>query len=51
VRVTSLSLARYRGNDDSVPTEYGHRHVLVKGYVHAVVIACASEVIARQRRS
>jgi hypothetical protein len=51
VRVTSLSLVRYRGNDYSVPTEYGHRQVLVKGYVHEVVIACASEVIARHRRS
>ena len=51
VRVTSLSLVRYRGNDYSVPTEYGHRQVLVKGYVHEVVIACASEVIARHKRS
>ena len=51
VRVTSLSLVRYRGNDYSVPTEYGHRQVLVKGFVHEVVIACASEVIARHRRS
>ena len=51
VRVTSLSLVRYRGNDYSVPTEYGHRQVLVKGYVHEVVIACASEVIARHQRS
>src|ERR1017187_4192044 len=37
VRVTSLSLVRYRGNDYSVPTEYGHRQVLVKGFVHEVV--------------
>jgi hypothetical protein len=51
VRVTSLSLVRYRGNDYSVPTEYGHRQVLVKGFVHEVVIACASEVIARHQRS
>jgi transposase len=51
VRVTSLSLVRYRGNDYSVPTEYGHRQVLVKGYVHEVVIASASEVIARHQRS
>jgi hypothetical protein len=29
--VTSLSLVRYRSNDYSVPTEYGHRQVLVKG--------------------
>jgi hypothetical protein len=51
VRVTSLSLVRYRGNDYSVPTEYGHRQVLVKGFVHEVVIACASEVVARHQRS
>jgi transposase len=50
-RVSSLSLVRYRGNDYSVPTEYGHRQVWVKGYVHEVVIACASEVIARHLRS
>jgi transposase len=50
-RVTSLSLVRYRGNDYSVPTAYGHRSVLVKGYVHEVVIGCGSEVIARHRRS
>src|ERR1700678_1578177 len=50
-RVSSLSLARYRSNDYSVPTEYGHRQVWVKGYVHEVVIACASEVIARHQRS
>jgi transposase len=50
-RVSSLSLVRYRSNDYSVPTEYGHRQVWVKGYVHEVVIACASEVIARHLRS
>jgi transposase len=51
VRVSSMSLARYRSNDYSVPTQYGHRQVLVKGYVHEVVIACGSEVIARHARS
>jgi hypothetical protein len=50
-RVSSLSLVRYRTNDYSVPTEYGHRQVWVKGYVHEVVIACGSEVIARHQRS
>jgi transposase len=50
-KVSSLSLVRYRANDYSVPTEYGHREVLVKGYVHEVVIASGSEVIARHRRS
>lgn len=50
-RVSSLSLVRYRANDYSVPTQYGHRQVWVKGYVHEVVITCASEVIARHERS
>ena len=50
-RVSSLSLVRYKSNDYSVPTEYGHRQVWVKGYVHEVVIACGSEVIARHQRS
>ena len=50
-RVSSLSLVRYRGNDYSVPTAYGHREVLVRGYVHEVVIACGSEIIARHSRS
>jgi hypothetical protein len=42
---------RFRGNDYSVPTAYGHREVLVRGYVHEVVIACATEEIARHPRS
>jgi transposase len=50
-RVSSLSLVRYRGNDYSVPTAYGHREVLVRGYVHEVVIASGAEVIARHPRS
>jgi transposase len=51
VRVSSLSLVRYRTNDYSVPTQFGHRPVLVRGYVHRVEIACGSEVIARHQRS
>ena len=50
-RVSSLSLVRYRGNDYSVPTQYGHQQVIVRGYVHEVVIACGSEIIARHPRS
>jgi transposase len=50
-RVSSLSLVRYRLNDYSVPTSYGHREVIVRGYVHEVVIACGTEVIARHPRS
>ena len=50
-RVSSLSLVRYRTNDYSVPVAYGHRDVLVKGYVAEVVISCRGEVIARHPRS
>jgi len=50
-RVNSLSLVRYRTNDYSVPTAYGHRQVLVKGYVHRVEIVCGSEAIASHPRS
>ena len=50
-RVSSLSLVRYRANDYSAPVAYGHRDVLVKGYVDRVVISCGSEVIARHHRS
>ena len=50
-RVSSLSLVRYRTNDYSVPVAYGHRDVLVRGYVNEVVISCGPEVIARHRRS
>src|SRR4051812_16062145 len=50
-RVSSLSLVRYDRNDYSVPTAYGHRPVLVRGYVGQVVIACGAEIIARHPRS
>jgi len=50
-RVSSLSLVRYHGNDYSVPVAYGHREVLVRGYVETVVIGCGAAVIARHTRS
>ena len=50
-RVSSLSLVRYRGTDYSVPTAYGHREVLIRGYVDSVVISCGAEIIARHARS
>jgi hypothetical protein len=50
-RVSSLSLVRYQGNDYSAPVAYGHRAVLVRGYVHQVVISCGEQVIARHPRS
>ena len=43
-RVTSLSLVRDRRNDYSVPTAYGHREGVVKGYVDTVVVVCGSTV-------
>jgi hypothetical protein len=50
-RVSSPSLVRYRGTDYSVPTAYGHREVVIRGCVHAMVISCGAEVIARHPRS
>jgi transposase len=50
-RTSSQSLVRYETNDYSVPTEYGHRQVLVKAFVWDLVISCGSEVIARHTRS
>ena len=50
-RASSQALVRYETNDYSVPTEYGHRQVLVKAFVWDLVISCGSEVIARHARS
>jgi hypothetical protein len=50
-RVSSLALVRYDRNDHSVPAGYGHRPVLVRGYVEEVVIACGAEIVARHERS
>jgi hypothetical protein len=50
-RVSSQSLVRFAANDYSVPVAYGHRAVLVKAYVHEVVICQGAEVIARHQRS
>ena len=50
-RVSSMSLVRYRNNDYSVPTRYGHQEVLAKGYVDRVEIVCHGEMIAVHARS
>ena len=42
---------RYRNNDYSVPTRYGHQEVLAKGYVNRVEIACRGETVAVHVRS
>ena len=34
-----------------MPTAYGHREVLTRGYVHEVVISCGAEVTARHPHS
>jgi transposase len=52
-RVSSQSLVRYRTNDYSVPTQYAHQGVLVKGSVDWIDIYLVGkpERIARHRRS
>lgn len=52
-RVSSQSLVRYRTNDYSVPTQYVHQAVLVKGTVDWIDIYLVgkTERIARHRRS
>ena len=50
-RVSSLSLVRYRNNDYSVPTRYGHQEALAKGYVDLGEIACRGTIIAVHARS
>ena len=50
-RANSISMVRYRSNDYSVPVAYAHHEVQVRGYIHEVIIACGSEVIASHKRS
>ena len=42
-RISSLSLVRYKNNDYSTPTRYGHQEVLAKGYVNWVEIVCRDD--------
>jgi len=46
-----MSLVRYKNNDYSAPTRYGHQEVLAKGYVDRVEIVCRDETIAVHLRS
>ena len=50
-RVSSQSLVRFARNDYSAPVAHGYREVLIKAYVHEVVLCHGSEVIARHLRS
>jgi transposase len=49
-KASSMALVRYRMNDYSVPTAYGFRDVLVKGFVDKVAILCGAVEIARHPR-
>jgi transposase len=44
------SLVRFDKNDYSVPVEYAHHPVLVKGYAEKVRICCGKQVVAEHRR-
>jgi transposase len=44
------SLVPFDGNAYSVPTKYGNRKVMVKGFVHRVVISLQDEAIAEHPR-
>jgi len=50
-RDSSLSLVRYKNNDYSAPTRYGHQEVLAKGYVDRVEIVRRDATIAVHPRS
>ena len=50
-QATSQALVRYRLADYSVPVEYAHRQVLIKGFAERVEISCGTEVIARHERT
>jgi transposase len=47
---SSLSLVRFDSNDYSVPVRYGHRPVVVKGYVDRVEVFFKDEKIASHKR-
>ena len=40
--MSSLSLVRYRRNDYSVPTSFGHREVIVRGILPKATVAATS---------
>ena len=48
--VNSLSLVRFDCNDYSVPVQWAHQSVVVKGYWQEVVLYAQSQEIARHRR-
>jgi transposase len=51
VTATKQSLVRFKTNDYSVPVEYAHHPVILKGFVDRVRIYYEGEVVADHRRS
>ncbi len=50
-RANSLSLVRFDDNDYSVPVDYAHHEILIKGYVDRVVLCHREKVVANHKRS
>jgi transposase len=50
-RANSLSLVRFNDNDYSVPVNYAHHEILIKGYVGRVVLCHRDKVVAEHKRS
>ena len=50
-RASSLSLVRFDDNDYSVPVDYAHHEILIKGYVDRVVLCHKENVVAEHKRS
>jgi hypothetical protein len=50
-RANSLSLVRFDDNDYSVPVDYAHHEILIKGYVDRVVLCHRDKVVAEHKRS
>jgi transposase len=50
-RANSLSLVRFDDNDYSVPVDYAHHEILIKGYVDRVVLCHKERVVAEHKRS
>jgi transposase len=50
-RASSLSLVRFDDNDYSVPVDYAHHEILIKGYVDRVVLCHKERVVAEHKRS
>ena len=48
--VSSLSLVRFDNNDYSVPVEYAHHPVVVKGFYNAVVVCHLNRTVAEHPR-